>query len=550
MLSTEEPVVTRLKVPLRTLCAGASLILGLTAAAAAWPADAAPTPRTSTGASTGAIAPVLDCAALAKADFTTVPAAPSSIQSAAPLTRNGIAYCDVRGYIAPQTQFEVLLPTATWQGRYVQIGCGGLCGDVPTEGASPTPGLSTGCAAVTNGELVLASDNEGHIGASRLDGLWARNDPALREVFGFTSEHSLDQVAKAIMTRYYGTGPSYSYYDGCSDGGREALIEAQRYPADFNGILAGAPALDATDFGGELETWIYRSNTSPDGTQILTADKLPALHAAVLAACAGPDGLISDPRACAFDPASIQCPPAADTTSCLTPAQVTVARDFYAGPRDPQGQNLYPGGLPYGSELAWAGWDISIGGNGPISALATTAAQFATADLTDFYPNPANTAGPVALNDFRFTREQYERLQQAAGTLNATDPDLSAFRADGGKIILYHGLADQAIPPFGTMAYYQAVAERTPDYLSFSRLYLIPGQYHCLAGGAPQATGDLLTPLMSWVEAGQAPGAVTLATVSPAGPQPAQLTVAPFNPYAQVNGNGLNSGYDWAGRFR
>lgn len=499
-----------------------SLVLGLSVSSAV----------VSSAASASSIRPVLDCAALAKADFSAVPDAPSRIQSANALTRTGIDYCDVRGYIAPQTQFEVLLPTATWQGRYVQIGCGGLCGDIPTEGASPTPALSTGCSAVTNGELVLASDNEGHIGANRLDGLWAKDNPILRDVYGFSSEHSLAQVAKAIMTKYYGTGPADTYYDGCSDGGREALIEAQRYPTDFNGILAGAPALDATDFAGELETWIYRSNITPDGRQILGTDKLPALHAAVLAACAQPDGLIHDPRTCEFDPLSLQCPAGTDTAACLTPAQVAVVHAFYRGPQDPRGRNLYPGGLPYGSELAWAGWDIA---NDTASALTTTAAQFAINDLTYFTPEP------ISLKDFQFTDDQYRRLQQTADTVNSTDPDLRAFHAHGGKIILYHGLADQAIPPFGTMAYYQAVADRTPDFMAYTRMYLIPAQYHCLTGGDPQVAGDLLTPLMSWVEHGQAPGTVTFT--------PTALTVTPFDPHAPVHGHGLNSDYHWIGRF-
>jgi feruloyl esterase len=518
---------------------GLGVALGLAAGAAA---AVSPGTSSAVSAATGAITAQLDCAALAKVDFTSVPDAPSRIQSATPLSRNGVDYCDVLGYTAPQTQFEILLPVATWRGRFVQIGCGLYCGDVPTEGASPTPLLSSGCASVTNGEMVLASDNEGHISANRLDALWAREDPALRTVYGVTSEHGMAQMAKAVIKAYYGTGPTDSYFDGCSDGGREGLMEAQRYPADFNGILAGAPVLDATDFAGELETWIYRSNINPDGSQILGVDKLPALHAAVLSACAGPDGVIDDPRTCGFDPASIQCPPGTDAASCLTPAQATVARDFYTGPVDQQGRNLYPGGLPYGSELAWSTWDVAAG-NDPASAPSVRAAQLSANDLANFYPDAPSP------RDFQFTDHQYRELQSIADSTNATNPDLNAFRAHGGKIILWHGLADQAAPPFTTIAYYQAVAEHSDDYRSFSRLYLFPGQYHCLQGGEPQATVDLLGPLMSWVEQGQAPSAVTLQTVHPTGTQPSQFTVQPFDPNATVNGHGLNSGYNWIGRF-
>ena len=497
--------------------------LALTAATipAAWPAAA----RYPAAPATAAIAPVRDCSTLAALDLTALPAAPSRVLSAATVTTGGITYCDIRGYTAPQTQFEVKLPAATWHGQYVQQGCGGLCGDVPTEGANPVPQLASGCPAVTNGELVTASDKEGHVGASRVDGLWGKNDPRLRAVYGYTSEHSLAVLAKTVISAYYGQPPAYSYFDGCSDGGREGLIEAQRYPADFDGILAGSPALDATDFGGEFETWIYRSNTDAAGQQILGVDKLPALHAAVLAACAGADGLIDDPRACAFNPAAIKCANGTDTAACLTPAQVDVAREFYSGPRDPAGHELYPGGgLPYGSELAWAGWDINLAGN----ALTTTAAQAALNDLK-YLAYAKNPPASFGLTDFQFTDAERARLSHLAPVYNATDPDLNAFRRHGGKIILYHGWADQAIPPFGTVDYYKAVASQTSDYASFSRLYMVPAQYHCLAGGDPGVTADLLTPLMTWVRTGQPPAAVTFATVTPKPGQPAAITVAPFD---------------------
>jgi feruloyl esterase len=433
----------------------------------------------------------------------------------------GITYCDVRGYTAPQTQFEIKLPTTTWQGQYLQDGCGGFCGDVPTAGANATAQAS-GCAPVTDGALVIASDNEGHLGASRLDAMWGKDEPQLRTVYGYTSEHALALVAKEVVRGYYGRPPSRSYYDGCSDGGREALMEAQRYPTDFDGILAGAPALDATGFAAELETWIYRSNIDAAGHQILGTDKLPALHAAVIKACAGPDHLIDDPRSCAYDPAALTCPTGTDSASCLTPAQVEVADKFYRGPHDSTGRALYPGGLPYGSELAWAGWDVSPAGN----AAATNAAQFAVNYLK--YLASDQDLAKTDLRDFPFTAAAYAKVQRDAATYDSTDPDLTAFRQHGGKIILYHGWADQAIPPTGTIAYYTAMTAATKHADSFSRLYMIPGQYHCLAGGDPKAAADLLTPLMAWVTTGQAPATLTFPTVNPAPGQPPAISVRPF----------------------
>lgn len=546
-----------------SLFVGAALLVALAVAApvavasASGPPAIRPSATASVPAQGPAIAPKLDCAALAGLDMSRVPDAPSRILSAAittadPTAAGAVAFCDVRGYISPQTQFELRLPVATWHGQYVQLGCGGLCGDIP----ATAPAASTGCAPVNNGELATGADDEGHIGASRFDGLWAKDDPQARAVFGFTSEHSLAQVAKAVIGRYYGQAPTFAYYDGCSDGGREALIEAQRYPTDFNGVLAGAPALDATDFAA-FETWIYRSNTDQNGRQILGAAKLPALHAAVLKACAGPDGLIDDPRGCSFEPATVQCPSGTDDPSCLTADQVTVVRKFYTGPVDARGHNLYPGGLAYGSELAWAGagWDVAAADD-PQAAASTKAAQFAV-NFLNYLSYPTNPPASFTLQDFRFTAQSYEKLQQLAGLYNATNPDLAAFRAAGGKIILYHGWADQAISPFGTVAYYRDAVHEAGGYLasqSFSRLYMMPGQYHCLGigGGDPLATVDLLTPLMAWVQDGTAPGAVTLTSVHPTAAQPATITVRPLNPLTSVTppaGTGYNDGYHWIGRF-
>ncbi|GIG61867.1 feruloyl esterase [Longispora fulva] len=532
------------------LLAAAAVLLGMAVAA---PAASAPTraePATAPAAITTPVVPKLDCSALPGLDLTAVPDAPSRIVSAATVTVGTAAFCDIKGYISPQTQFELKLPVATWRGQYVQLGCGGLCGDVP----AIAPGVSTGCAPVNNGELAIGADNQGHLGANRFDGLWAKDDPQLRAVFGVTSEHSMAQLAKAVIGRYYGQAPTYAYYDGCSGGGREGLIEAQRYPDDFDGILSGAPAFDATDFAA-FEAWIHRSNTDGSGRQILGRPKLPALHTAVLTACAGPDGLIDHPRTCAFEPATLQCPADTDTAGCLTADQVTVVRKFYTGPVDARGRNLYPGGLAYGSELAWAGWDIAATDD-PAAALTTNAAQFGL-NFLKYLAYEKNPPASYTLRDFEFTDSSYARLQGLAGTYNATNPDLAAFRKHGGKIILYHGWADQAISPFGTVAYYGDVVTKAGGYSaaqSFSRLYMMPGQYHCLGigGGDPLATADLLTPLMSWVQEGQAPGAATLTSVHPAAGQPATIVVQPMNPLtvvAPTGGRGYNTGYRWIGRF-
>jgi len=496
----------------------------------------------------GTITPVTGCAQLQAMDFSQVPGAPTEITSVATVTINGASYCEVKGEQSPAMQFDLRLPVSTWTGRYVQEGCGGYCGLV-----SPgPPALSTGCPAVTGNELALATDNEGHVGANGFDALWAAADPAMRISYAYSSEHDLALAAKAIIAAYYGRGPSYSYFDGCSDGGREALVEAQRYPRDFNGILAGAPEIIASELNGEVQAWNILTNMDAAGHEILTAEKLPALHAAVLKACAGPQGYITDPRTCDFDPASIQCPAGVDNDSCLTPAQVGVVTRLYQGPRDASGQSLYPGGEPYGSELAWSFWLID--------PAAGTAWPFDTIDygaaigMLKYIAFAKNPPASFTLTQWKFTLRNYERLTALNGLNDATDPDLSAFARAGGKIIIYQGWADSAISPFGTVAYYKAVVRHAGGYAQaqeFSRLYMIPAQYHCLGGGDPQVTGDLLTPLMNWVENGTAPGAQTFPLVSPTATL-TSITVSPLNPDASPGGSGtgLNSSYPWVGKFR
>jgi hypothetical protein len=493
-----------------------------------------------------AIAPAVSCPALATRDFTAVaPGAPTQITSAAVTTYNGASFCDVQGVQPPQLQFDLKLPVSTWTGRYVQAGCGGYCGSV----GSVAPQAATGCPKVTGNELALATDNEGHTG-SGFNALFGY-DPGMRVSYAYSSEHNLALAAKAIIKAYYGQGPGYSYFDGCSDGGREALAEAERYPKDFNGILAGAPEIYASELNGEVQAWNVLVNMSASGHEILTADKLPAVHAAVEAACANAQGYITDPRTCSFDPRSIQCPAGTDNSSCLTPAQVTVAVKLYQGPRDSRGGNLYPGGEPYGSELAWTPWFVmpSTDANWPADTIDYGAAAGMIEDLA-FRVNPPAS---FKLTDWKFTLQNYQRLTALNGLNDATDPNLNAFAKAGGKIIIWHGFADSAINPFGTINYYQAVVQDAGGFAAsqrFSRLYMVPGGYHCLGGGAPQVTADLLDPLISWVENGAAPGAQTFPLTSPTATL-TSITSSPLNPLTPVHASGtaLNLSYHWVGQL-
>jgi feruloyl esterase len=514
----------------------------------------------------GTGAPVISCGQLAGADFSDVPDAPTAIVSASRAAPpNGPAVCQVVGYIAPQEQFVLTLPVRGYAGRYLQQGCGGLCGQdylgLAGSGGSGTPGgaESATCATVSaaaGGGMAIGTDNQGHIGGET-DGVWAKEDPALRVSFGYASEHALAQAAKAIITAYYGKPPAYSYYDGCSGGGHEALVEAQRYPRDFDGILAGAPGNIEAQLLGVVPAWLVAANTGAAGREILTSDKLPALHAAVVTACGDASGLIEDPRSCGFDPASIRCPARADSSSCLTPAQVAVVREFYLGPNDGHGHYLYPGGEPYGSELAWAGIATDPPGDAQWPR-DTFAYQIGTTYLKDmgYWHNPPAS---FRLSGFRFTRAAYDKLLPLAGIYDATDPDLSAFRRAGGKLIIYQGWDDQKISPFGTVDYYKAAVRDAGGFAAsqaFTRLYMVPGQYHCLSDGSPavdvqQAKGELLNSLMKWVEHGAAPGTFSFPLAQPTAKLSA-ITVRPVNPLSPPPGGarGLNIRYRWIGRFR
>jgi feruloyl esterase len=503
-------------------------------------------PRTAAGA----VAPTASCSSLATLDLSRL--ATSSLV-AAEVTRSGHSFCSVTGYIAPQTRFEVLLPTTTWTGDYLQQGCGGFCGAVGLSLGDPsrTSGYQAPYPPLTNGQLVVAADDQGHETTTNGDTLWARDDPQLRVVFGYTSEHSMAMTAKALIHAFYGRDAVHRYFDGVSDGGHEALDLAQRFPADFDGIVAGAPANNWSPLAAMFQTWLARVNLDRNDHQILTAEKLPALHAAVVKACADANGVIADPRACTFDPSSMRCPAGADTPSCLTAAQAGVVRAFYRGPTDSQGRNLFDGGEPYGSELAWQLWAVQPAAD-PAAPNDTLAAGLGLNYLRNaaYWQNPPVTLG---LRDVRFTAAEYRRQQEVGDIYDATNPDLRPFEARGGKIIIYHGWSDQAIPPFATLDYYREVV-RTSGSLAaaqrFSRLYMVPGLYHCPCGqpgdGDPATVVDMMTPLAHWVRDGVQPGTLSLPVV--AGSPLSNLVVPPFDPTrAAPHNDGLNSNYHYVG---
>ena len=504
-------------------------------------------------ASNSMIFPIRPCGHLTSERLLSPTRVPVRFFSARLSNLSGAEYCHVLGEIGTDFYFDLRLPQSTYEGQYVQEGCGGFCGFL-----SPSvPLVADDCPAVTGNTLALAVDNEGHATTLNTEARWAANNTERRTIFGSTSEHQLAVVAKALIADYYGRDPAYSYFDGCSDGGREALIEAQRYPHDFNGILAGAPANIFVEQIGEESSWNIRVNTGPGGREVLTSEKLSALHAAVVRACGQDRGYVLDPRTCNFSPSNIQCHGRV-TDACLTSAQVRVATLLYRGPSDPAGQSLYPGGEPYGSELSWSSWFVKPSSDREWPQ-DTMAYQFAI-NLLRYMAYQTDPPSSYSLSQFQFTLSGYQKLTALSGLYDAKDPDLSSFAADGGRLVIYQGWADEVIPPFGTVAYYKAVVDTAGGYQAsqtFSRLYMVPAQYHCLAGGDPALAGpNLLTPLIDWVEHGTAPGSLSFSTATIKTSQNettsgGSMTVAPLDPLAPVpsGSNGLNANYDWVGSF-
>jgi tannase/feruloyl esterase len=290
-----------------------------------------------------------------------------------------------------------------------------------------TPAASYGCVPVTTGQFAEATDNEGHVGAV-FSGAFAA-DQNLRVDFGYASEHALAIAAKAIITGFYGHKPAESYYDGCSQGGHEGLTEAQRYPADFNGIIAGASASILVPLNIFFQVWNTDANTGPNGQPILTAADLGPLHAAVVKACdeldSTKDGLIADPFACGWQPKSIECAAGQTSTAasfCLTAEQVSTVSKLYSGPADSHGRLLYPGWQLRGSEANWLAWIVPP--NGPMSATI----DWGIATQTIKYVVNKDAHPALTINHIQFTTAYFDKLmKQAAGIYDATDPDLRAF---------------------------------------------------------------------------------------------------------------------------
>jgi feruloyl esterase len=398
------------------------------------------------------------------------------------------AYCRVSGSAHPTSdsdiRFEVWIPDH-WNGRYLQVGNGGFAGVIPERGLQ---------AGVAQGYAVAGTD-DGHQSTINTDASWALGHPEKQIDFGYRALKETTDAAKAIITAYAGA-PKFSYFQGCSDGGREALMEAQRYPQDFDGIVAGDPANHWTHLlSGAV--WNYQALTAtPDSS--LTADKLKLIQAEAVKQCGDADGVIQDPLACHFKPETLRCK-AGDAPGCLTAAQLTALRKIYAGPRNPRTAAKILSGYTPGGEAETNGWGRWISGtDGDIkqSLLYGFANNFFSYIV---FADPA-----YDIKRFDFDKDLKTADEKSAPIFNSYSADLSAFKARGGKLIQYHGWIDPAIPALDSVDYHRSVQAKMGPTGDFYRLFMAPGMLHCAGGPGPNLLATLPA-ITDWVEQGKAP---------------------------------------------
>jgi hypothetical protein len=501
-------------------------------------------PEPASAAALAPVSPVMACSDLMSLPFTSTTAGTGRLLSATLVTPSGsLPYCDVVGYVPAEVKFEVRLPVSGWTQRLLFSGCGGYCGMLnPANGANG----ATGCLPLQSGEMVLAATDMGHSASPTTffgfaDGLFAERSPEAVIDFAYASLHKSVVAVKALIKTFYGRAQTFSYFSGCSDGGREALHLVERHPKDFDGVAAGAPVIDEVATNTFYHAWNVRVNADSNGHPILTSDKIPALHSAVLAACGKLNGgvgdMLQDFRACNFNANSIACPQGVNTTSCLTPDQARVANLLWQGPVDPSGAHLSAGDMPIGSELAWPGTMVLPTGS-TISPTTTVDGAFSY-DFPNYMATFGAPTGITAAN-IKFERSEFDFLHQLSGIYDPTNPDISAFADNGGKLLLWQGWADSGASPYMTLNYYDAVrstlGKQTAD--SFMTLYMIPGVYHC-NGGPSASSEDFLTSLMQWVEDGTRPGRVVVSyATSAVNPVAKTRPVYPYPNIAVWTGSG------------
>src|SRR5436309_2712671 len=443
------------------------------------------------------------------------------------------AFCRVLAVARPsadsEIKIEVWMPASGWNGRFRGQGNGGFAGEID---------YGSLAAAVGDGYASAGTDT-GH-SASGIDARWALGHPEKVIDFGYRAIHEMTQTAKAMILAFYGKSPQHSYFGGCSNGGRQALMEAQRFPEDYDGILAGAPA----NFFTHLLTKALADAqaTTLDPASYIPSSKLPAIARAVNAACDAQDGvtdgILNDPRQCHFDRGTMLCKEG-ESGKCLTAGQVTTLKKLYEGPDDAKGRKIFPGYVP-GAEEGPGGWETWITGPAPGKSLLFA---FSGGYFSNFVYGKADWN----YKDASVNEAMKAADEKTAKMLNATDPNLKAFKARGGKLILYHGWNDAAISALNTINYYNDVVRKMGARKSeaFARLYMMPGMQHCSGGPGTDSFGqgvadardaqhNVETALEQWVEKAIAPNVIVATKYQGRGASTGVKMTRPLCPYPKI----------------
>ena len=424
------------------------------------------------------------------------------------------AFCRIAATLKPSSdsniKIEVWMPASNWNGKFEAVGNGGWNGNIDNNA------LATG---LRRGYATAATDT-GHEGGG---GPWMQNQEKLID-FGYRAVHEMTVKAKALIKAYYNNEAKLSYWNGCSAGGRQGLKASQKYPNDFDGIVAGAPALNSTGRAA-FSVWIAQNMHKEEASYIPPA-KYGPIHDAVLQACDAIDGVkdrvIENPRQCKFDPKVLQCS-AGDSANCLTSPQVLSAQTMYKPVVNSKTQKSIFPGLEPGSEMGWATF-----GGPQAFGIGTQMYQFMVFNDPNWDYKKLNFDSDMATVD---------KIEN--GVVNAMDPNLKPFFARGGKMIQYHGWADQQIPSGSSVEYYQSVLDTMGGIGKVKenyRLFMVPGMGHCGGGDGPSSF-DMLAALEQWVEKGKAPDSIPAAHLTNGQPDRTRI-LCPYPQVATYKGSG------------
>jgi hypothetical protein len=449
------------------------------------------------------------------------------------------AFCRVQAEIRPSMdshiKIEVWMPASGWNGKFEQVGNGGLGGSI---------NLFVLAGTLKSGFATAATD-DGHEGPPT-DGSWAIGHPEKVKDFGYRAVHETSAKAKKIIEAFYHKPPRYSYFNGCSEGGREALMEAQRFPEDFDGILAGAPGHYWTSL---MAGFAWNAQAMSSATSFIRESKRRLVQNAAVASCGKHDGVaekfIQDPEHCSFDPSRLLCQ-GADSDDCLTAPQLDALKKIYAGPTNSStGQQISPGYEP-GAEaepgLPGITFASYVFGTAPGVSLDS---MFSTA----FYGAFVFENLDWKFTDLNFDKDIAKTDAKVGSILNASDPDLSGLQAHGGKLLQYHGWNDGSPPPRHSTDYYEHVAEKMGGFEKthqFYRLFMAPGMMHCGQGEGPNIFGNMLDfspdrdadhniflALVRWVEEGNAPEKIVATKHRDNDPEKGIEITQPLCPYPE-----------------